>query len=123
MKIPYPRRIGIAMISGAALGVLCIIGVGSRIGVNGNESYLIGMWYNRVVMGLLIGLSPEIIIISDDEMKNAAIRGLLLGFFVTTAILLSTNFKDFPSYFAGLAYGIIIDIVATKYSTRTYKIN
>ena len=107
------------MISGAALGVLCIIGVGSRIGFAGNESYLIGMWYNRVVMGLLIGLSPEIIIISDDEMKNAAIRGLLLGFFVTTAILLSTNFKDIPSYFAGLTYGIIIDLVATKYGTRT----
>jgi len=116
MQIPYPRRVGISLASGAALGVLCIIGVGSRIGFTGNESYLIGMWYNRVVMGLLIGLSSEIIIISDDEMKNAAIRGLLLGFFVTTAILLSTSFKDYPSYLAGLAYGIIIDVVATKYS-------
>jgi len=116
MQIPYPRRVGISVASGAALGVLCIIGVGSRIGFTGNESYLIGMWYNRVVMGLLIGLSPEIIIISGDEMKNAVIRGLLLGFFVTTAILLSTSFKDYPSYLAGLAYGIIIDVVATKYS-------
>jgi len=116
MKIPYPRRIGLALASGAALGVLCIIGVGSRLGYTGNESYLIGVWYNRVVMGLLIGLSPEIIIISDDEMKNAVIRGLLLGFFVTTAILLSTSFKDYPSYLAGLAYGIIIDVIATKYS-------
>ena len=117
MNLPYPRRMGLALASGAALGVLCIIGVGSRIGFTGNESYLIGMWYNRVVMGLLIGLSSEIIIISDDEMKNAAIRGLFLGFFVTTAILLSASFKDYPSYVAGLAYGIMIDIVATKYSS------
>lgn len=115
MNLPYPRRIAIAVATGAALGVLCIIGVGSRIGFTGNESYLIGMWYNRIVMGLLIGFANQLIIIDNDEMKNAAARGLLLGFFVTTAIQLSTSFRDIPSYFAGFVYGIIIDVIATKY--------
>ncbi|MDF1539764.1 MAG: hypothetical protein P1Q69_12760 [Candidatus Thorarchaeota archaeon] len=47
------RRIGISTIMGALLGVLCIIGVGGRIpgGIDGNMIYLIGIWYNRLIMG------------------------------------------------------------------------
>ena len=116
VKIPNQRRIGIAVASGAALGVLCIIGVGLRLGFSGNEIYLIGMWYNRVVMGLLIGLASEIVIITDNDMRNAVLRGLFFGAMVSTAIFLSTSFRDIPSFFAGLAYGIIIDVVASKYS-------
>ena len=44
------------------------------------------------------------------------LRGLIIGTLVTTAIFLSTSFKDIPSYLAGVAYGIIIDYVSTRYS-------
>ena len=113
MKIPYPKRMRISVTTGAFLGVFCIIGVGSRIGYAGNELFLLGMWYNRVVMGLIVGLSKDIIII---ENRNTLVRGLIIGTLVTTAIFLSTSFKDTPSYFAGVAYGIIIDYIATRYS-------
>ena len=115
MKIPYPKRMKISVLTGAFLGVFCIIGVGSRIGYTGNELYLLGMWYNRVIMGLIVGLSKDIILI-DNNRNNTVLRGLIIGTLVTTAIFLSTSFKDIPSYLAGVAYGIIIDYVSTRYS-------
>ncbi|MGD9381217.1 MAG: hypothetical protein PVI03_02120 [Candidatus Thorarchaeota archaeon] len=116
------RRIGIATIVGAVLGVFCIIGVGTRIsgGIEGNIIFLIGMWYNRVIMGLLIGFAGEMHIIkrqNERNLLNAAFRGLLFGILVSSAIFLSTEFRDFPSLLAGFAYGFIIDVVATRFES------
>ena len=112
------RRIGIATIAGAILGILCIIGVGARIpgGIESNIIFLIGMWYNRVIMGLLIGFAGDLILVKSDSEKNlinAAVRGLIFGILVSSAIFLSTEFRDFPALLAGFAYGVIIDIIAT----------
>ena len=52
--------------TGAFLGVFCIIGVGTRTGYSGNEVYLLGMWYNRVVMGLIVGLSRSVVLVEDE---------------------------------------------------------
>ena len=104
---------------GALLGVLCIVGVGGRLFAGdylGNWLYLIGMWYNRVVMGLVIGLAGEIVIVKSDSEKNlpnALLRGLLLGIFVSSAIFISDAYQDVMSLLAGFAYGIVIDLVAT----------
>ncbi len=116
------RRIGIATIVGAVLGVFCIIGVGTRIsgGIEGNIVFLIGMWYNRVIMGLLIGFAGEMHIIkrqNERNLLNAAVRGLLFGILVSSAIFISTEFRDFPSLLAGFAYGFIIDVVATRFES------
>lgn len=110
----WNRRLSLGVLSGALLGVLCIVGVGMRVGYAGNELYLFAMWYNRVVMGLMIGLAGGLTIV--DSPKNRYVRGLLLGFVVTSAIMLTSGFRDWPSFFAGLAYGVIIDWVATTYS-------
>jgi hypothetical protein len=113
------RRIVITTITGALLGVLCIIGVGARIpgGYSANTVYLIAVWYNRVIMGLLIGTSGGITIIKSTKEKNygnAIVRGLILGLIITSAtLLLSTTIFDLLGWFAGLAYGPIIDMVAT----------
>ncbi|TXT56444.1 MAG: conserved membrane protein of unknown function [Candidatus Thorarchaeota archaeon] len=117
------RRLGISIVLGAVLGVLCIIGVGSRLpgGYIPNIIFLIGMWYNRVIMGLVIGLADDIMILRGHEkssLANAAIRGLIFGILVSSAIFLSTEFRDLPSLFAGFAYGIIIDAVGTSMSNR-----
>ncbi|MFW5945544.1 MAG: hypothetical protein ACOCTN_01540 [Candidatus Natronoplasma sp.] len=106
------RRVGIGILAGALLGILCIIGVGWRVGFNGNEMFLFAMWYNRVVMGLLIGLAHDVKFIDSD--KNYIVRGLILGLVVTLAITFTSEFRDWPSFFAGLAYGPIIDWAATK---------
>jgi hypothetical protein len=112
------RRIAIATLTGAILGVLCIIGVGGRIpgGYFPNIVFLIGMWYNRVIMGMLIGFAGSMTLIGgsgEKNLRNAVVRGLLFGILVSFAIFLSTEFRDIPSLFAGFAYGPIIDLVAT----------
>jgi len=107
------KRILISVMMGAVLGVLCIVGVGTRIGYGGNEMFLFAMWYNRIVLGLLIGLAYDIKIIGSD--KNYIIRGVLLGLIVSSAITFTSEFRDWPSFFAGIAYGIIIDYVATRF--------
>ncbi len=107
------RRAIIGVLAGALLGILCIVGVGWRIGFEGNWMFLFAMWYNRVVMGLLIGLAYDVKLIKSD--KNFIVRGLILGLVMTLAITFTSEFRDWPSFFAGLAYGPIIDWVATKY--------
>ena len=116
--MPNYRRIAIATVTGALLGILCIIGVGARIpgGYLPNIIFLLGMWYNRVIMGLLIGFAGDVNLFtsaSEKRMVNAALRGLIFGVLVSSAIFLSTEFRDIPSLFAGFAYGPIIDLVAT----------
>ena len=115
------KRLGIAILVGALLGILCIIGVGSRIpgGYLVNAIFLIGMWYNRVIMGLVIGLAGDLVIVRGAQGRrwaNAVVRGLLFGLLVSSAIFLSTEFRDLLSFFAGIAYGLIIDLVATALS-------
>jgi hypothetical protein len=112
------RRLSISVIVGMLLGVLCIIGVGARIpgGYLSNIVFLLGMWYNRVIMGLLIGLAGDIQILKDknwSKYANAGLRGLIFGVLVSSAIFLSTEFRDVLSFFAGIAYGIVIDVIAT----------
>ncbi len=112
------RRIGIALIVGALLGILCIIGVGSRIpGGYSNIVYLTAVWYNRVLMGLMVGLAGGITLIKSDKNKNyinAIVRGLLIGLIVSSAtLLLSETILDLMGWFAGIIYGPIIDVVAT----------
>lgn len=109
------RRVLIGILMGSILGIFCILGVGIRIGFTGNLLFLFAMWYNRVVMGLLIGFASGLKIIDSD--KNFMLRGLILGLFVTLAITFTSEFRDWPSFFAGLAYGPIIDWIATKYSS------
>ena len=117
------KRLSISIIVGALLGVLCIIGVGSRIpgGYLPNIVFLIGMWYNRVIMGIVIGLAGDLRILKSEKasnLGNALVRGLIFGFLVSSAIFLSTEFRDVLAFFAGIAYGIIIDGVATWYEQR-----
>ncbi|MBE0526360.1 MAG: hypothetical protein IH631_05420 [Candidatus Thorarchaeota archaeon] len=112
------RRIGVAIIIGALLGVLCIIGVGSRIPGNySNVVYLTAVWYNRVIMGLMVGFAGGITIIKSDKEKNfvnAIVRGLIIGVIVSSATLfLSETILDWLGWLAGIAYGPIIDVIAT----------
>ena len=107
------RRLVAGIISGALLGVLCIIGAGIRLGFSGNAVLLAGMWYNRVVMGAFIGLAGNIRIIKGKA--NVVVRGIILGALIGFAFFLSTGFRDPVGFGVALVYGLIIDIVATKF--------
>jgi hypothetical protein len=66
-------------------------------------------------MGLVIGLASDFRII-DNKKYNHLARGAFMGLVISTAFFLSTGFRDFLSYPAGILYGLIIDYVATKYT-------
>ncbi len=112
MSMTYWRNRMIASIAaGAALGVLCIIGVGGRLGFSGNVLFLGAMWYNRLLMGLTIG-------VAGAWMEGRPMtRGLILGTAVSGAFFLSTGFRDPLGFAAGMLYGIIIDAIASRFAS------
>ena len=85
-----------------------------RLGFEGNELFLLANWYNRVIMGLVIGLAGGITVIKGKF--NPLLRGLLLGLMVSLALFISTELRDPLGFMAGIAYGVIIDFLASKYS-------
>ena len=108
------KRLKIALICGALLGIFCIFGVGLRLGFGGNEIFLLANWYNRVIMGLVIGLAGGITIVQGKF--NPILRGLFLGLMVSLTLFLGSELRDPLGFMAGIGYGLIIDYVASEYS-------
>jgi len=107
------RRLGISLIMGAVLGLVCILGATVRHGgLGGRELFIGALFYNRLVMGLLIGLAGELRITKGKW--NWLVRGALLGTLVSFAFYFSTGFVDLVSFLAGTIYGIIIELVARR---------
>jgi hypothetical protein len=121
------KRIGFATVLGAILGIFCILGASGRVGGwIGNEILLIGLWYNRVVMGLLIGLAGDLYLIENGKSSkwlNTTLRGAILGFLVTLQFYLSTNLLDLPTFLVGIIYGIILDLLSTLFTLKSKKDN
>jgi len=117
------KRIGISTLFGAILGIFCILGASGRVGGwTGNEILLIGLWYNRVIMGLLIGFAGDLYLIKNGNRSkwlNTTLRGAILGFLIPLQFYLSTNLLDLLSFFAGILYGIIIDLLCTVFPQKS----
>lgn len=104
------NRLIVSIISGMILGVFCIIGASTRVGgFSRNELFLFAMWFNRVVIGLVIGLAGDWVIIKSST--NRYLRGGILGLVISAAFFFSTGFRDVPAFFAGIVYGLIIEFV------------
>jgi hypothetical protein len=110
------KRLITSVLLGAFLGIFCIIGVGMRVGYSGNWLFLIAMWYNRVVMGFVIGIMKDFKVAKGSW--NEVIRGALVGIIISSTIFVSSEFRDIPAFFAGVVYGIIIDTIASKLSRK-----
>ena len=121
------KRVIISTLSGTLLGIICIVGVGSRP-LDGeylsNFGYLSGIWLARILLGLMIGFVAEVYLIKGDAWQmwvNAAIRGALIGLlFSVMVILLDNPFYSMTTFAAGIGYGLITDLVAT-FLTREKK--
>jgi hypothetical protein len=109
------NRLTIATLAGAILGIACIVGIGFRLGFEGNGLFLFSAWYNRVIMGLLIGLAGSITLLKKD-LANSLLRGTVLGFIVSLSWYVASDVRDTVGFLAGIGYGIVIDFLATKYS-------
>jgi hypothetical protein len=107
------KRLTISIVTGSILGIFCIIGLIIRKGFAGNELFILSTWVNRVVMGLVIGLLPQINL--KNNKTKIFFRGALFGLIIGGAFYLATSFKDTPGFIAAIVYGIIIDHTATRY--------
>ena len=103
------KKLKVSIISGSLLGIICIIGGGIRMGFSGNALHLFALWYNRLIMGILIGLTKM------DSGITGLVKGGFLGLIVSFAFFLSTGMNDLISFLAGIVYGVIIVAVTRKY--------
>lgn len=98
------QRVIFGVLFGAILGVVCILGASLRMPGELSAIYLFSFWFNRLLMGLVIGLFPRL-----GSIKMSLIRGILLGAFVSFAFYSATEFLDYTGFAAGLVYGVLIE--------------
>lgn len=104
------KRMKVSVISGAILGVVCIVGASIRTGFGHDAVYLFAFWFNRLLMGVVIGLLD-----SKLGMPGVLYRGAGIGLLVSFAFYSSTGFGDPVGFIAGIIYGAIIEYAAYKY--------
>lgn len=107
------KRMKISLIAGVLLGIVCIIGATVRSGGEASVGFMFSLWYNRVLMGLLIGAAWE-----NIGLVKALARGGFFGLLVSFAFYSSTGFGDPVSFLAGVVYGVIIEFLAYKLVTE-----
>jgi uncharacterized membrane protein len=98
------KRIKVSIIGGILLGLLCVVGAYIRSGFTASPNFVFSLWYNRVLLGLLIGAPWKKI-----SRNKALLRGALFGLIVSFAFYTTTGFQDPISFVAGIVYGVIIE--------------
>ncbi len=112
MKGFFPKRLVVATITGAVLGVFCIIGASARYGSQASPAMLASLWYNRLIMGFVIGLYNK-----THNLSKALLRGAVTGLLISFAFFLSGGMSDYVSFLIGIVYGMIIELTAYKLDT------
>jgi hypothetical protein len=110
----FTRRMLVCIITGALLGVICIIGAQLRSGFANEAYYLFAFWFNRLLLGIVIGLAWGRL-----NTMQAIGRGAFLGLLVSFAFYSSTGFEDVIGFIAGIAYGVIIEYVALRLGEKS----
>ncbi|OPL08563.1 MAG: hypothetical protein AVO33_10050 [delta proteobacterium ML8_F1] len=106
----FNRRMWIALAAGAVLGVVCIIGAQIRSAGELQGSYLFAFWFNRLLMGAVIGLAGE-----KQDFARVLVRGGVLGLMVSFSFFSASGFGDFPGFLVGVPYGLMIEAAAYPY--------
>lgn len=99
------KRLLYGLILGALLGIVCIVGAQLRMPGELSMAYLFSFWFNRLLIGLVIGLFAK-----PKNITVGILRGIFLGAFVSFAFYSSTEFLDLMGFMAGIVYGIIIEV-------------
>ena len=91
------KRMRESLIGGALLGILCVIGAYVRSNFTASPDFVFALWYNRVIIGLVVG-APW----AESDRKKVLMRGAILGLLVSFAFYSATNFQDPVSFAAGI---------------------
>lgn len=105
------KRLIIGLIMGAILGVICIVGANLRYDGSLSNAYLFAFWFNRVLIGLFIGL-----LVSIKNPLHLVLRGAFVGLLISFAFYSATNYLDITGFLVGAVYGVIIEFTAKKLS-------
>ena len=98
------RRMKVALIGGALLGLICVVGAYIRSGLTASPIFVFALWFNRVIIGLIVGAPWTV-----TNRSKALLRGALLGLLVSFAFYSSTGFVDHISFVMGILYGVILE--------------
>jgi uncharacterized membrane protein len=98
------KRMKAALIAGALLGIICVVGAYIRSGSSASPGFVFSLWYNRVIIGLVVGAPWK-----STNRTRALLRGAILGLLVSFAFYSATGFQDPISFAAGIVYGAIIE--------------
>ena len=112
------KRIAIATVIGLLCGLFCAYGTvmiaESKPTLVVTTGLLAVVVYNRVLLGLFVGLG-------DDIPLHPVLRGALIGVVISLAMalmnMIDVGISDSAAFIGfGIVYGIIADVVATKFS-------
>ena len=111
------KRMITALIIGAIFGAICAWATSTAPIPEEwlTIEFLIYVWYNRLILGFIVGYAENIKLIKS-KYGNAAIRGAILGTILSVILVIIPGLPAISYLWAGTVYGIIIDIVATKFS-------
>jgi len=98
------KRMKTALIGGAILGIVCVVGAYIRSDFTASPVFVFSLWYNRVIIGLAVG-APWM----KTDRNKALLRGAILGLMVSFAFYSATGFEDPVSFVAGIVYGVILE--------------
>jgi len=98
------KRLKLALSGGAVLGIFCVVGAYLRSGGTASPNFIFALWFNRVIIGLVVGAPWN----TTSKSKNL-LRGAILGLLVSFAFYSSTGFQDHISFIAGVIYGVILE--------------
>ncbi len=107
------KRLAISLVVSAIFGILCAYGT-STIQIPGftmTMEYLLAVFYARLMMGFLVGFTGGVNLLKR-KYGNSALRGAIMGVIASVSISFYGGAAVFIG--AGIIYGIITDLVATK---------
>jgi hypothetical protein len=108
------KRLKLALVGEAVLGIVCVVGAYLRSGGTASPTFIFALWFNRVIIGLVIG-APW-----DTTNRNKSLfRGAVIGLLVSFAFYSSTGFQDHISFIAGLVYGVILEAFLSRVEKPT----
>jgi len=99
------KRMTKALVGGAVLGMICVVGAYIRSDFTASPDFVFSLWYNRIIIGLVIG-APW----TETVRSKSLLRGALLGLLVSFAFYSSTEFTEHISFVAGIFYGLILEV-------------
>lgn len=114
--IKITKKLMISIIAGILLGIVCVIGASIRFGDDISSYMIFALWFNRLLMGIVIGAPWE-----EVNLPKSLMRGAFLGLIVSFAYFASIGFSDIVSFLVGAVYGIIIEYLIFKMTSRTNK--